>query len=54
MRWTVVYFEQADTTQPAEVFEDSLRIFNPKLRGKSGNQRQLMICKKHQAIGKST
>lgn len=34
MRWTVVYFEQADTTQPAEVFEDALRILNPKLRGK--------------------
>ena len=34
MRWTVVYFEQADTTQPAEVFEDILRALNPKLRGK--------------------
>jgi hypothetical protein len=34
MRWKVVYFEQADTSQPAEVFEDALRISNPKLRGK--------------------
>lgn len=22
MRWTIEYFEQVDTTQPAEVFED--------------------------------
>jgi len=34
MRWTVVYFEQADTTQPAEVFEDALDITYPNLSGK--------------------
>ena len=34
MKWTVVYFEQEDTTQPAEVFEDALLIMSSKLRGK--------------------
>ncbi len=24
MKWVVAYFEQEDTTQPAEVFEDAL------------------------------
>ncbi len=31
MTWTIEYYEQADTTQPAEVFEDGLP---PKLAGK--------------------
>jgi hypothetical protein len=34
MRWMIVYFEQQDTTQPAEVFEDILVVTHPKLRGK--------------------
>jgi len=34
MKWTVVYFEQKDTTQPAEVFEDALDIIHPRLSGK--------------------
>lgn len=34
MKWTIVYFEQADTTQPAEVFEDALIVSHPQLRGK--------------------
>jgi len=34
MRWTIVYFEQQDMTQPAEVFEDILVVIHPKLRGK--------------------
>jgi hypothetical protein len=34
MKWTVVYFEQEDTTQPAEVFEDVLDITHPNLSGK--------------------
>ena len=34
MKWTIEYFEQQDTTQPAEVFEDMLVVTYPKLRGK--------------------
>jgi hypothetical protein len=34
MKWTIEYFEQADTTQPAEVFEDALDATYPKLSGK--------------------
>lgn len=34
MKWTIEYFEQADTTQPAEVFEDDLDSQYPKLSGK--------------------
>jgi phage-related protein len=34
IRWTVEYFEQIDTTQPAEVFEDALEEMYPKLAGK--------------------
>jgi hypothetical protein len=34
MKWTIEYFEQADATQPAEVFEDALVVTYPKLRGK--------------------
>src|SRR5437667_8728719 len=34
MKWTIEYFEQQDTTQPAEVFEDALVVTYPKLRGK--------------------
>ena len=34
MKWTIEYFEQQDTTQPAEVFEDILVVTYPKLRGK--------------------
>ena len=34
MKWKVVYFEQIDTNQPAEVFEDALLIMSFKLRGK--------------------
>jgi hypothetical protein len=30
----IEYFEQADTTQPAEVFEDALDDTHPKLSGK--------------------
>jgi hypothetical protein len=32
--WTIEYFEQADTTQPAEVFEDAVYQAYPKLAGK--------------------
>lgn len=34
MRWTIEYFEQKDTTQPAEVFEDTLDNTYPRLSGK--------------------
>lgn len=34
MKWTNEYFEQQDTTQPAEIFEDMLVVTYPKLRGK--------------------
>jgi hypothetical protein len=34
MPWSIEYYEQGDTTQPAEVFEDLLQRGNPKLRGK--------------------
>ena len=34
MKWTIEYFEQLDSTQPAEVFEDTLVAIYPKLRGK--------------------
>lgn len=34
MKWTIDYFEQEDTIQPAEVFEDALIITHPQLRGK--------------------
>lgn len=34
MAWTIEYYEQADTTQPAEVFEDQLDQEHPKLAGK--------------------
>lgn len=34
MAWTIEYFEQEDTTQPAEIFEDMLKKANRDLRGK--------------------
>jgi len=34
MKWVLEYFEQEDTTQPAEVFEDALDKTYPKLSGK--------------------
>jgi hypothetical protein len=34
MEWTIEYFEQADTVQPAEFFEDTLDTTNSKLAGK--------------------
>jgi len=34
MKWVIDYFEQEDTTQPAEVFEDALDHSYPKLSGK--------------------
>ena len=34
MKWTIEYFEQADTTQPAEVFEDALDATHIKLAAK--------------------
>ncbi len=34
MNWTIEYYEQEDTTQPAEIFEDKLERSHPKLRGK--------------------
>src|SRR6266849_2642523 len=34
MKWTIEYFEQEDTTQPAELFEDELTRIYPKIRGK--------------------
>jgi len=34
MKWTIEYFEQADTAQPAEIFEDALDATNIKLAGK--------------------
>jgi hypothetical protein len=30
MEWTIEYFEQADTAQPAEIFEDVLGTTNSK------------------------
>src|SRR3982074_3724348 len=34
MRWVVEYYELADTTQPAELFEDSLKRHHKKLGAK--------------------
>ena len=34
MKWVIEYFEQEDTTQPAEIFEDMLDSIYPKLSGK--------------------
>jgi hypothetical protein len=34
MRWVVEYYEQADTTQPAEAFEVSLKRHHKKLGAK--------------------
>jgi hypothetical protein len=34
MEWTIEYFEQTDTVQPAEIFEDALDAANSKLAGK--------------------
>lgn len=34
MKWTIEFFEQADTAQPAEIFEDALDATNMKLAGK--------------------
>jgi Phage derived protein Gp49-like (DUF891) len=34
MKWVIECFEQEDTTQPAEVFEDALDHTYPKLSGK--------------------
>jgi hypothetical protein len=34
MKWIVSYFEQENTVQPAEVFEDELYRANPKFLGK--------------------
>ncbi len=34
MAWTVEYYEQQDSTQPAEVFEDDVYRKHPKLAGK--------------------
>lgn len=34
MKWVVEYFERVDTTQPAEIFEDSLYKAQPKLSAK--------------------
>ena len=34
MKWTIEYFEQEDTTQPAEVFEDALARKDIRLAGK--------------------
>src|SRR5438034_8794597 len=34
MKWKMEYFEQEDTTQPAEIFEDALDAIHPKLSGK--------------------
>jgi hypothetical protein len=34
MKWTIEYFEQEDTTQPAEIFEDELARTYPKVLGK--------------------
>lgn len=34
MAWTIEYFEQEDTTQPAEIFEDMLDETYPKLSSK--------------------
>lgn len=34
MGWTIEYYEQADTTQPAEAFEDALDHTQPRLAAK--------------------
>ena len=34
MPWTIEYYEQTDTTQPAEIFEDAVSQAHPKLAGK--------------------
>src|SRR6266568_2901785 len=34
MKWKMEYFEQEDTTQPAETFENALKVSHSKLLGK--------------------
>jgi hypothetical protein len=34
MKWKIEYFEQEDTNQPAEIFEDKLDNTHPQLSGK--------------------
>jgi hypothetical protein len=34
MAWSIDYYAQADTAQPAEIFEDALDRTHPKLAGK--------------------
>ena len=34
MGWTIEYYEQEDSIQPAEIFEDRLEQGHPELRGK--------------------
>ena len=34
MKWKMEYFEQEDTTQPAEIFENALKVSHSKLLGK--------------------
>jgi hypothetical protein len=48
---TIEYFEQADTTQPAEVFEEALVVTYPKLRGKLLQITDLLEYHGHQLGG---
>ncbi len=34
MKWKIEYFEQEDATQPAEIFENALKVSHSKLLGK--------------------
>ncbi len=51
MKWTIEYFEQEDTTQPAEIFEDELDRSYPALSGKLINVADLLTDKGYRLGG---
>lgn len=51
MKWTIEYFEQEDTTQPAEVFEDELDASHPELAGKLIHITDLLMLKGYRLGG---
>ena len=51
MKWTIEYFEQEDTTQPAELFEDELDRTYPALSGKLVQITDQLVVEGHQLGG---
>jgi hypothetical protein len=51
MEWTIEYFEQEDTTQPAELFEDELDRTYPALSGKLVQITDQLVVEGHQLGG---